>query len=288
MKFEDLDKHTQNRIRAAVNKGRPAEDIVDSLVSDGYPSGIADAVKQCEAEIRSGEQTHSPTWRDFVATARVLESIPCTQRAYDRDVHVLMTLNNPRIVLFGNLLSHEECDEMIAQSRDRVEPSTVVNRATGGHDLHAARTSYGTAFKRKENDLIRRIEKRISALLDCPESQGEPIQILNYAPGAEYKPHMDFFDPKYPGNKRFLAMGGQRFGTVIMYLNDVELGGSTVFSRIGLDVLPRKGHALFFNYANTKGWLDENTQHGGRPVLEGEKWIATKWLRLEDYTGPQA
>ena len=78
-------------------------------------------------------------------------------------------------------------------------------------------------------------------------------------------------------------MGGQRIATLIMYLNDVESGGSTIFPDIGLDVLPHKGNAVFFAYSSERGELDNRTLHGGSPVSGGEKWIATKWIRVAPY-----
>jgi prolyl 4-hydroxylase len=206
----------------------------------------------------------------------------------DRRVNILFALNAPRVVLFDGLLSAEECDEMVRLSRAKLQRSTVVNAATGEYDVHPDRTSSGTHFQRGENPLVRRIERRISELVACPVEHGEPIQILHYLPGAEYKPHFDYFDPGLPGNDKVLAMGGQRVATLVMYLNEVEAGGSTVFPDIGLDVLPRKGNAVFFAYATEDGQLDRRTLHGGSPVGKGEKWIATKWLRQGPYVGPSA
>ena len=62
-----------------------------------------------------------------------------------------------------------------------------------------------------------------------------------------------------------------------MYLNTPERGGATTFPDIALDVAPRTGNALFFAY--DRPHPDTKTRHGGAPVLAGEKWIATKWLR---------
>jgi prolyl 4-hydroxylase len=159
----------------------------------------------------------------------------------------------------------------------------VVDPKTGAYDEHPDRTSSGTHFERAENEVIARIERRISELLGVPVENGEPIQVLRYLPGAEYKPHWDYFDPVQPGNATMLALGGQRVATLVMYLNDVASGGSTVFPEIGLDVLPRRGNAVYFAYAAADGQLDRRTLHGGSPVIAGEKWIATKWLREAAY-----
>ena len=280
MRFDQLQTDVQQWIQEAVSYGHPLNAIVNTLVTAGHQPAIADAVAHYLDELAASGQTVRPHSSAVVANASA------NQPTTDRTVQILFVLNTPRIVLFGNLLSHDECDSLIAYSRGRLKPSTVVNAVNGSYDRHEARTSYGASFKRGENDLIRRIEHRISELLSVPVSHGEPIQVLNYAPGAEYKPHFDYFDPANPGNESILKMGGQRFATLVIYLNDVAAGGSTVFPDIGLDVLPRKGHAIFFSYANPAGDLDALTLHGGSPVTEGEKWIATKWLRLGDYTGP--
>jgi prolyl 4-hydroxylase len=77
--------------------------------------------------------------------------------------------------------------------------------------------------------------------------------------------------------------GGQRVATIIMYLNDVEEGGETVFPKAGVSVAPRKGVAVYFRYTNQLGQLDPMSWHGGAPVRKGEKWIMTKWLRQAMY-----
>jgi prolyl 4-hydroxylase len=59
-----------------------------------------------------------------------------------------------------------------------------------------------------------------------------------------------------------------------------------VFPEIGLDVLPRRGNAVYFAYCAENGALDARSLHGGSPVGDGEKWIATKWFRERDYGGP--
>ncbi len=101
----------------------------------------------------------------------------------DRVIHMLLALTAPRIVLFGSLLSDEECEQMIELSRGKLARSSVVNNETGAYDIHPHRTSTGTYFNRGENELIRRIEQRIAELVQYPVENGEPIQILHYEPG---------------------------------------------------------------------------------------------------------
>lgn len=211
-----------------------------------------------------------------------------TLQTADRNVDILLSLNSPRIIVFGGLLSDEECDELVNLAKPRLGDSTVLNEQTGAHDKHPHRSSKGAHFQRGENELIRRIEARISELLSFPVDNAEPIQVLRYGPGAEYKPHHDYFDPAFPGFEGSLAVGGQRVATLVMYLSDVEAGGSTVFPTVGVDVLPKKGNAVYFSNTTAENQLDTRTLHGGSPVQSGEKWVATKWIRQSPYVGPGA
>ena len=149
--------------------------------------------------------------------------------------------------------------------------------------LREQRKSEGSHFERGENELVRRIEARLSALVDLPVNRGEPLQILHYGPGGEYKAHQDFFEPKDPGSAVLTRVGGQRIGTVVMYLNDVPEGGETAFPDIGFSAKPIKGSAVYFEYQNADGQLDYRCLHAGMPVIRGDKWIMTKWLRERPY-----
>lgn len=197
--------------------------------------------------------------------------------AGDRTVQVIGRMALPRVVVLGGLLSDEECEALIAVASPRMARSLTVETKTGGEELNPDRTSNGMFFNRGESELVRRIEARIARLVQWPVENGEGIQVLNYKPGAEYKPHYDYFDPAEPGTPTILQRGGQRVGTVVMYLNNPVRGGGTTFPDVGLEVIPQRGNAVFFSYDRPAPAT--RTLHGGAPVIEGEKWIATKWLR---------
>ena len=192
-------------------------------------------------------------------------------------VEILTAMQRPRAVLFGRFLTDGECDALMEQARPRLLRSETVDTDTGGNEINAARTSDGMFFLRGETELVPRIEPRIATLLRWPVERGEGVQVLRYRPGAEYKPHHDYFDPAKPGSAAVLRRGGQRVGTLVMYLNTPEGGGATTFPDVGFEVAPVKGNALFFSY--DRPHPSSRTLHGGAPVLAGEKWVATKWLR---------
>lgn len=198
-------------------------------------------------------------------------------------VRVAVRLGEPEVVVFENLLSDAECDRLIELSLPKLKPSTIVESQTGVEQVIGERTSEGMFFQRGENELVSALETRVAKLMNMPVANGEGIQILHYMKGAEYRPHYDFFAPENPGSAVHLRQGGQRVATLVMYLNDVESGGETIFPEIDFAVAPRKGGAVFFAYCDDANKLDRLTLHGGAPVERGEKWIATKWVRQRAY-----
>jgi prolyl 4-hydroxylase len=188
-----------------------------------------------------------------------------------------MAMRNPRVVVFGGLLSDDECDGLIELARSRLTRSETVQTETGGSEVNEARTSQGMFFQRGENELCGRLEARFAALMGWPLDNGEGIQILHYGPGAEYKPHYDYFDPAQPGTPTILKRGGQRVASLVCYLNTPKNGGATVFPDVALDVAAVRGNAVFFSY--DRAHPSSKSLHGGAPVIEGEKWVATKWVR---------
>jgi prolyl 4-hydroxylase len=185
------------------------------------------------------------------------------------------------VVVFANLLSAAECDALIQAAKPRLSRSLTVDTHTGNETLHPDRTSQGMFFERFENDVVLRVEKRIAKLLHWPVKHGEGLQVLRYRKGSQYLPHYDYFDPREAGTAALLLRGGQRVATLIMYLAAPEAGGATVFPDLDLQVIPKRGQAVFFNYAEP---LPASLSlHGGEPVIAGEKWIATKWLRQHEF-----
>jgi prolyl 4-hydroxylase len=190
-------------------------------------------------------------------------------------------MKNPRVIVFGGLLSEEECDTLVELARPKLVRSETVVNATGGSEVNEARTSSGMFFDRGATPFVAMVEKRIATLVNWPFENGEGLQVLHYGPGAEYRPHHDYFDPVHPGTATILQRGGQRVGTVVIYLNTPTAGGSTTFPDVGLDVAAIKGNAVFFSY--DRPHVVTKTLHGGAPVIEGEKWVATKWMREREF-----
>ncbi|MFD6210331.1 MULTISPECIES: 2OG-Fe(II) oxygenase [unclassified Peribacillus] len=187
----------------------------------------------------------------------------------DREINIIARLEEPLIVVLGSVLSDEECDELIRLSKDKLHRSKIGD----SHEVNEIRTSSGMFFQENESDIITRIEKRISSIMNIPIEHGDGIQILKYSPGQEYKAHFDFFTSKETKNNRI--------STIVMYLNDVEHGGETFFPKLNFSVSPKKGMAVYFEYFYNDNHINELTLHGGAPVINEEKWVATQWMRRQ-------
>ncbi|MBI3383195.1 MAG: 2OG-Fe(II) oxygenase [Aquabacterium sp.] len=252
--------------------GHAADTVLAAMMASGWEEGVALSALE-EVMVERATQAQAGMGRVPDVSAEGVSEV----WAHDKSVKILVQMKNPRVVVFGDFLSLQECQDLIDLATPRMMRSQTVVNATGGSEVNEARTSQGMFFTRGENELCARIEARIAALVNWPVENGEGIQILRYAPGAEYKPHFDYFDPTQPGSAAILKRGGQRVGTVVMYLNTPEAGGATIFPDAGVDVHAVAGQAVFFAYGMPHP--STKTLHGGAPVKEGEKWVATKWLR---------
>lgn len=255
------------------------QDIIAAMRQAGWQESLA--AQAMEQTLRERLDELDRRSADAVPASAVpepdLTAAPTLLRAEGHEVRVLLTLRHPRVVVFGGLLSDDECTQLMALAEPRLSRSETVVNTTGGSEVNAARTSDGMFFQRGEYPLVQAIETRLAALLNWPLAHGEGIQVLRYRPGAEYRPHHDYFDPSHPGTAHVLQRGGQRVGTLVMYLNTPQGGGATTFPDVGLEVAPIRGNAVFFSY--DRPHTSTRTLHGGAPVTAGEKWVATKWMR---------
>jgi prolyl 4-hydroxylase len=201
-----------------------------------------------------------------------------------RTARIVFTLANPPIAFVRNLLTRKECERFRAIASRNFHESTVVHNDTGEGYVMEGRvsdTSHIVNLGAEENTLISSIETRISGLTGIPTENGEAFQVQRYKAGGYFSGHFDYFDPNLPGSTFHMRAGGQRIATVILYLSDVELGGTTRFPNVGdLNVRADEGSAVFFHNVDSNNQVIPATLHSGEPVVgDSEKWIATKWIR---------
>jgi prolyl 4-hydroxylase len=267
-------------LREQLGAGHDATAVLAAMQRSGWDKSVAMvALAQALADDGLGEPMAQADPGQRLPELALLDTSELW--VHDRRVKVLVQMHHPRVVVLGDFLSDEECTGLMALAAPRLTRSQTVANATGGSEVNKARTSQGMFFSRNECELCSRIETRISALLNWPVENGEGLQVLCYPAQAQYQPHFDYFDPAQPGSAAILARGGQRVGTLVMYLNTPKSGGGTTFPDVGLTVQAIAGQAVFFSYDRPDPGT--KTLHGGAPVLAGDKWVATKWLRAHRF-----
>lgn len=207
-------------------------------------------------------------------SARQLELIlkmQLSQRGLPQNVFAIEPIvKSLELYAVKSCFSAEECDHVIALSAPRMVPSVVVDPATGAQAPHPIRTSEGTVLGPIQQDLvIHALNLRIAALSGTSEEQGEPLSVLRYSPGQQYKLHHDCL----PGE------ANQRALTFIAYLNRDYTGGETQFPAAGIEWRGDVGDAILFKNIQSDGLVDARSQHAGLPVASGEKWVCTRWIR---------
>jgi prolyl 4-hydroxylase len=183
----------------------------------------------------------------------------------------------PRAVAFEKLFTEGECAWVKAVGEPRMTPSVVVDPRTGRMVPHPIRTSSGAIFGIFDEDLvINALNRRIAAASGTHIAEAEPLQLLRYDPGNEYRAHMDALP----------AEANQRVLTMLVYINDGYEGGETHFLRTGLSFKGGAGDALLFRNVTQDGRADPLAEHAGRPVTKGIKLIASRWIRARPIAFP--
>jgi prolyl 4-hydroxylase len=204
---------------------------------------------------------------------QVRERIGADPRAYKIDT------DKAEIWAFGDFLTAAECERLCLMIDLTAKPSTLHEESYAS----GFRTSYSGDLDAYD-PLVMSISRRIDDLLGMNPVCGEAIQGQRYLPGQQFKPHNDWFytTEKYWELER--KRGGQRCWTAMAFLNEVEEGGETHFTEVGIKIEPKPGVLLVWNNATPDGTPNEGTMHAGTPVVKGSKYVITKWYRTRKWT----
>jgi prolyl 4-hydroxylase len=213
---------------------------------------------------------------DKDALRRVGESV--RKRLTGNNVYKVPT-EKAEIFAVGNFLTPSECQRMMRMIDTVARPSSLYDQDYSS----GFRTSYSGDLD-SYDPLVKAISRRIDDLLGINGICGETIQGQRYFPGQEFKAHNDWFytDQDYWKGER--KRGGQRSWTAMAFLNTVDKGGETHFVEVGARIEPKPGVLLVWNNALADGSPNPNTLHAGTPVIEGVKYVLTKWYRTRKWT----
>ena len=184
--------------------------------------------------------------------------------------------DDPRITIHRGLFSAAECRYLTLLGTPWLERAMVIDEATGAGVIDAIRDADTSSFPPLAEDLVvQQINACIAAASGTDKKWGEPLTILRYRPGQQYRAHHD--------------AGGDverlRHWTALIWLNDDYDGGETDFPDVAVRVKGGVGDLLLFHNVTADGLPDQRMIHAGLPVTSGVKWMASRWIRGRDYLG---
>jgi prolyl 4-hydroxylase len=178
--------------------------------------------------------------------------------------------DSPDAVRFPAFFTAAECDYLAGLAEPMLEPAIVLDPRTNRPIRDPVRTGNVAAFPLAiENPAVRALNRRIAAASGTEAAQGEPLQVIAYRPGQQYRAHVD----------AIAGADNQRILTMLVYLNDGYEGGETRFLPDGPIVRGNKGDALLFRNVTPSGQPDPASRHAGQIVRSGRKLIASRWIR---------
>ena len=185
----------------------------------------------------------------------------------------------PLLARFGAFLTARECSYLASLAAERLQPSVVIDPHTGAMRRDPIRTGTAAAFGLVlENPALHAINRRIAKASHTAWEQGEPVQIIAYEQGQQYRLHSDALPPGQP----------QRCKTMLVALTDDFAGGATAFPDLGCEIRIAKGDALLFENIGPDGRPADVMRHAGQPVTSGRKLLLSRWIRERaiDPSGP--
>jgi hypothetical protein len=307
------------------------ESIAQLRTHTGRLIDSAGSLSELDDELEPGFVVCLAADEQFVWPAmRPGESVRVRVRSFDDErtvtVHTLST--RPRVFVVPSFLTMEECDHLVQiASKMQMIKSKVGGDTGNGGEYRNVRTSSQTWIgpgSADDTPLVRRVRERVFDLMKMPEDLGEAMQLVQYDTTQHYLGHHDYAHKWESVNSLYVQGGGNRFITVIFYLNDVEEGGYTMFpfanstnrppvdaagkeliwvtigneqvyygnlgcDGTGLQVPPIKGTALIFynllEQHTVDAVPDSYTLHAGCDVLRGQKYMANIWIRNKRVSG---
>ena len=174
-----------------------------------------------------------------------------------------------------SFVTQEEIKHLIRLAEERFKRSTTVESKEDPN-----RTSYSAFLVKSEDEVVRRIERRVCDLTNISLDMLEPFQVVRYSKNQQYRPHHDYFQNIQPTDS-------QRTVSIFVYLQSVpdDCGGGTIFPKLKMRFKPDSGDALMWsNVKDDNNTPDESTLHGGEPVTCDEiKYGLNIWFRSQKW-----
>ena len=227
---------------------------------------------QDQLRFLSGSHGNSPSW------AQLRRGVSVERWRVGPKPRTLMA--DPTIRVVESFVSPAVCDWIIAKARDNLRPAEVFDGQAVRPVKAEGRTNSAAGFDLVNADVVvLLVRERLAATFGYDASAMEAPQLLHYAVGQQFAPHFDFLDDAIPAYAQSVAALGQRFATLLVYLNQDYEGGETDFPKLEYRFRGRTGDALMFANTDANGQADRRMLHAGLSPTAGEKWVLSQWVR---------
>ena len=213
-----------------------------------------------------------------------------TQKQIRVDHYFDTDKGNAKIYLLHDVVTETECDELRNRASGRLASAAITGDIPGERILSSVRKAKVAMVKPNlssdASDVLAPLQRRLFAFVNEHGGGGyenfglagqEPFNVIMYnVSGDEYRAHCD----GYCDSSKFVP--GGRAATVVLYCEEAARGGQTSFTAADILLKGKAGQAAFFHYRGEDGYMDSGyTKHSGCPLVEGNKWIATQWIRRD-------
>jgi prolyl 4-hydroxylase len=202
-------------------------------------------------------------------------AIPTIKDSYDIGTQLC---DDPLVTVIDDFLALDDRNSIMALAAGNLHQAKVT--LDSGNDYSDKRTGSVTWLKHDNALVVRNLVTRVSDLVGISSRYAESLQVIHYATEQEYKPHFDGWDINTDKGQEKLKKDGQRLVTALIYLNEVDAGGDTIFPKLNLQVEAKPGRLVLF-HDTIYGQIQRHPHslHGGMPVHHGEKWACNLWFR---------
>ena len=189
-----------------------------------------------------------------------------------------LAYDDPEIVIYHDLLREREINAVKEKARPMLKRATVHHPKTGELVFANYRVSKSAWLRPEMDPIAHEVITKVGDVTGLNMRYSESLQVANYGLAGQYEPHFDHSTIKAP--KYFESFGGNRIATMLMYMSEVERGGSTIFVSTGpgVAIRPEKGSGVFWYNLKRNGEGDKKTRHAACPVLLGHKWVSNLWI----------
>ncbi|MEP7316849.1 MAG: 2OG-Fe(II) oxygenase [Sphingomicrobium sp.] len=181
---------------------------------------------------------------------------------------------DPYIAIHRGLFSEAECRYLMMLGTPWLQQAAVLGLDGQPRMDNVRDANCATIVNLAEDLVVQAVNRTIAAATDTKAGWGEPLNILQYAPGQQYKPHHDGTGSDNVSVRNL---------TALIWLNDQYEGGETDFPKVEVRVRGKVGDMLVFRNTRDDGSFDERMIYAGLPVTSGVKWMASRWIRGADY-----